>query len=38
MTDIHDEIVLARIMTALDIEFEKALLYHGEGHEIDNDY
>ena len=33
-----DEIVLARIMTALDLEFEKAMHYHDEGYESDNNY
>ena len=33
-----DEITLARIMTALDLEFERALHYHEEGYESDNDY
>ena len=32
------EIVLARIMTALDLEFERALHYHNEGYNSDNDY
>ena len=32
------EIVLARIMTALDLEFERALHHHDEGYESDNDY
>ena len=38
MTHIPDEIVLARIMTALDLEFEKALHHHDKGYESDNDY
>ena len=38
MTHMPDEIVLARIMTALDLEFEKALHYHDEGYESDKDY
>ena len=29
---------LARMMTALDLEFEKALHYHDKGYESDNDY
>ena len=33
-----DEIVFARIMTALDLEFERALHYHVEGYDSDNDY
>ena len=33
-----DEIVLARIMTAVDLEFEKAMHYHNEGYESNNDY
>ena len=32
-----DEIILAKMMIALDIEFEKAMHYHYEGYEIDND-
>ena len=38
MTNMPDEIVLARIMTALDLEFERALHYHDEGYDSDNDY
>ena len=38
MTTMPDEIVLARIMTALDLEFERALHYHDEGYDSDNDY
>ena len=38
MTNIPDEIVLARIMTVLDLEFERALHYHNEGYDSDNDY
>ena len=38
MTNMPDEIILARIMTALDSEFERALHYHDEGFESDNDY
>ena len=37
MTNMSDEIVLARIMTALDLEFERALHYHDEGYDSDND-
>ena len=33
-----DEIVLARMITVLDIEFKKAMHYHYEGYESDNDY
>ena len=33
-----DEIVLARLMTTLVLEFEKAMHYHNEGYESDNDY
>ena len=32
------EIVLARIMTSLDLEFKRSLHYHDEGYESDNDY
>ena len=38
MTNMHGETVLARIMTALDLEFKRALHYHDEGYESDNDY
>ena len=38
MTSMPDEIVLARIMTTLDLEFKRALHYHDEGYESDNDY
>ena len=38
ITNMPDEIVLARIMTALDLEFERALHYHNEGYDSDNDY
>ena len=38
MTHMPDEIVLARIITALHLEFEKALYYHDEGYNHDNDY
>ena len=37
-THMPDEIVLTRIMTALDLEFKKPLHYHDEGCESDNDY
>ena len=33
-----DEIVLARMMTSLDLEFEKAMQYHDEGYKSDIDY
>ena len=33
-----DETVLARMMTAVDLKFEKAMHYHDEGYESDNDY
>ena len=33
-----DEIALERMMTALDLEFEKAMHYHYEGYESDSDY
>ena len=33
-----DGIILARRMTALDLDFEKALHYHSEGCESDNVY
>ena len=33
-----DEIFLVRMMTALDQEFEKAMHYHDEGYESNNDY
>ena len=38
MTNMPDEIVLARIMTALDLEFARALYYHNGGYDSDNDY
>ena len=38
MTNMHDEIVLARIMTTLDSESERALQYHEKGYDNDNDY
>ena len=37
MTNSPDEIVLARIMTALDLEFESVLHYHDKGYKSDND-
>ena len=33
-----DEIILARIMTTLDLEFKSALHYHNEKYESNNDY
>ena len=33
-----DEVILVRMMVALDLEFEKAMHYHNEGYESDNDY
>ena len=33
-----DETVLASIMTVLDLKFEKALHYHDDGYNSDNDY
>ena len=38
MAYMPDEIILARMVTALDLEFERALYYHDEGYESDNDY
>ena len=38
MTNMPDEIVLARIMKALDLEFKRALHYHDEGCDSDNDF
>ena len=32
-----DEIILVRMLTVLDLEFEKAMHYHDEGYEGDND-
>ena len=32
IANMPDEIVLARMMTALDMEFERALHYHDEGY------
>ena len=37
MTNMPYKIFLARIMTALDLEFERALHYHDDGYENDND-
>ena len=33
-----DEIILARMMTALDLKFEKAVHYHNERYESNNNY
>ena len=33
-----DEIILARMMTSLDLEFEKAMHYYNEGYKSDNEY
>ena len=33
-----DEVILVRMMVALDLGFEKAMYYHDEGHENDNGY
>ena len=38
MNNMPDEIVLARNMTAFDLEFERAPIYHDEGYNSDNDY
>ena len=38
MTNMPDEIVLASIMTVLDLDFKKALHYHDKGYDSDNDY
>ena len=38
MTNMPDEIVLTRMMTALDLEFQRALHYHDEGYDSDNKY
>ena len=38
MTYMPDEIILARMMTTLDLEFERVLHYHDEGYESNNDY
>ena len=38
MAYMPDEIILTRMMTALDLEFERALPYHNEGYESNNDY
>ena len=33
-----EEIILARVMTALDLEFRRTLHYHNEGYYSNNDY
>ena len=33
-----DAIILVRMMTAMDLEFEKAMHYHDKGYESSNDY
>ena len=38
MTYMPDETVLVRMMTALDLEFKKAMHYHNEGYDSDNNY
>ena len=38
MTNMPHEIVLAKIMTALDLEFERAMHYHVKGFDFDNEY
>ena len=38
MTYMLDEVILARMMVALDLEFEKVMHYHDGGYESDNDY
>ena len=38
MANIPGEIILARMMTSLGLEFERALHYYGKGYESDNDY
>ena len=38
MTHMTDEIAFARIMTALDLEFKRALNHHDEVYESDIDY
>ena len=38
MTYMPDEIILVRMMTTLHLKFERALHYHDEGYESDNDY
>ena len=38
MANMPYEIILARMMTALDLEFKRALHYHNKGYESENDY
>ena len=38
MTNMPEEIVLTWIITALNLEFERALHYNDEGYDSDNDY
>ena len=38
MTNMPDEILLAKIMTALHLEFERTLHYHYEDYDSDNYY
>ena len=38
MTNMPDEIVLASTMTAVDLEFKRALHYHDKGYDSRNDY
>ena len=38
MTYMPDEIILERMMTAIDLEFKRALHYHDEGYKSNNDY
>ena len=37
MAYMPDEIILARMMTALDLEFKRVLHYHDEGYKNDSD-
>ena len=38
MAFMPDEIILARMMAALDLEFKRTLHYHDEGYKSENDY
>ena len=38
ITYMLDEIIMAGMMTPLDLEFGKAMHYHEEGYKSDNDY
>ena len=38
IANMPDEIILARMVITLDLEFERALHYYDEGYESDNDY